>query len=210
MIAGEVDTEGGRLQDREGQQFGQFHQRGILRGYVKYDNEIRTGRNVKQLVHRAVQISRSEPAGPVYLTAAREVLEEELSPQPPPGDWWAPAAPAALADEVTDEIVAALEDARAPLVVTSYLGRDPAAVPELVRLCELAAIGVLESVPAAVNFPDDHPLHLGYQWNRPEQNPVLAAASGRLWPGIHGTSLPSTMITSASARTGFCSGRFHW
>jgi acetolactate synthase I/II/III large subunit len=31
-------------------------QRGILRGYVKYDNEIRTGRNVKQLVHRALQL----------------------------------------------------------------------------------------------------------------------------------------------------------
>ncbi|HXP55761.1 MAG TPA: thiamine pyrophosphate-binding protein, partial [Streptosporangiaceae bacterium] len=40
-------------------------QRGILRNYVKYDNEIRTGRNVKQLVHRALQISATEPAGPV-------------------------------------------------------------------------------------------------------------------------------------------------
>ena len=37
-------------------------QRGIMRGYVKYDNEIRTGRNVKQLVHRALQIAQSEPA----------------------------------------------------------------------------------------------------------------------------------------------------
>ena len=37
-------------------------QRGILRNYVKYDNEMRTGRNVKQLVHRALQIARSEPA----------------------------------------------------------------------------------------------------------------------------------------------------
>src|SRR5712691_13023764 len=44
-------------------------QRGILHNYVKYDNEIRTGRNVKQLVHRALQIARSEPAGPVYLIA---------------------------------------------------------------------------------------------------------------------------------------------
>ena len=60
-------------------------QRGMLRGYAKYDHEIRTGRNVKQLVHRAMQIARSEPAGPVYLTAAREVLEEELPPQPAPG-----------------------------------------------------------------------------------------------------------------------------
>ncbi|MDX6338484.1 MAG: acetolactate synthase large subunit, partial [Streptosporangiaceae bacterium] len=30
-------------------------QRGMLRGYAKYDHEIRTGRNVKQLVHRALQ-----------------------------------------------------------------------------------------------------------------------------------------------------------
>ena len=151
-------------------------QRGMLRGYAKYDNEIRTGRNVKQLVHRAVQIARSEPAGPVYLVGAREIMEEQLAPQPPQGDWWSPVAPAALAAGVADEIAAAVEGARAPLVVTSYLGRDLAAVPELVRLCELAAVGVIESVPAQVNFPDDHPLHLGYQWNHPEQNPRLAEA----------------------------------
>ena len=55
-------------------------QRGILRNYVKYDNEIRTGRNVKHLVYRALQIARSEPAGPVYLTAPREVMEEPVEP----------------------------------------------------------------------------------------------------------------------------------
>ena len=55
-------------------------QRGIMRGYVKYDNEIRTGKNVKQLVHRALQIANSEPKGPVYLTGAREVMEEPLQP----------------------------------------------------------------------------------------------------------------------------------
>ena len=151
-------------------------QRGMLRGYAKYDQEIRTGRNVKQLVHRALQIARSEPAGPVYLTAAREVLEEELAPQPAQGPWWDPVAPAALADEVADEIAAALEDARSPLVVTSYLGRDPAAVAALTGLCELAGIGVLESVPMRMNFPADHPLQVGYHWNQPEQHPVLAEA----------------------------------
>ena len=151
-------------------------QRGLVRGYVKYEQEIRTGRNAKALVSRALQIARSEPAGPVYLTAAREVLEEPLPPQPPEGPWWDPVGPAALAPAVLDEIAAAVEQAGSPLVVTSYLGRDPAAVPELVTLCELAGIGVLESVPMRVNFPADHPLHLGYQWNAPEQNPVLAGA----------------------------------
>jgi acetolactate synthase I/II/III large subunit len=175
-------------------------QRGMLRGYAKYDHEIRTGRNAKQIVHRAMQIARSAPAGPVYLTAAREVLEEPLPPQPAPGEWWDPVAPAALTAEVADEIAAAVEGARAPLVVTSYLGRDPAAVDGLVRLCELAGAGVIESVPAAVNFPDSHPLHLGYQWNRPAQNPVLAEADVILVLGSDVPWIPGHNRPDAAAR----------
>ena len=129
-------------------------QRGILRGYVKYDNEIRTGRNVKQLVHRAMQIARSEPAGPVYLIGPREVMEEPLrAVRRRPARHFGPVAPVALADEVTAEIAAALAGAQHPLVVTSYLGRDPAAVPELVELCELLAIRCSSRWPIHVNFP---------------------------------------------------------
>jgi acetolactate synthase-1/2/3 large subunit len=40
-------------------------QRGIVRGYMKYDNELRTGANVKQIVYRAMQIGCSDPKGPV-------------------------------------------------------------------------------------------------------------------------------------------------
>jgi len=115
-------------------------QRGILRNYVKYDNEIRTGRNVKQLVHRALQIARSEPAGPVYLTGPREVMEEQVEPYTVDRADFGPVAPVALADAVTAEIATALAQAQRPLIVTSYLGRDPAAVPKLVELCELLAI----------------------------------------------------------------------
>ena len=151
-------------------------QRGILRNYVKYDNEIRTGRNVKQLVHRALQISRSEPAGPVYLISPREVMEEPLQPYAVDRADFGPVAPVALADEVTAEIATALAGPRRPLVVTSYLGRDPAAVPKLVELCELLAIPVLESMAYHVNFPADHELHAGFQYHTVAQNPVLAQA----------------------------------
>ena len=175
-------------------------QRGMLRGYAKYTHEIRTGRNVKQLVHRAAQIARSEPAGPVYLVAAREIMEEQIEPQPPQGEWWSPVAPAALASDVADEIAAAVEGARAPLVATSYLGRDLAAVPELAKLCELAAVGVIESVPTQVNFPDDNPLHLGYQWNRPEQNPVLSEADVILVLGSDVPWIPSHNRPDRAAR----------
>jgi acetolactate synthase-1/2/3 large subunit len=151
-------------------------QRGILRGYVKYDNEIRTGRNVKQVVHRALQIARSEPAGPVYLTAAREVMEEPLEPYAADAAHYQPVAPAALTGEVTREITNALAQAASPLIVTSYLGRNPDAVPALVDLAELLAIPVIESAAFCVNFPGDHPLHGGYQFTTTEQNPLLARA----------------------------------
>jgi acetolactate synthase I/II/III large subunit len=179
-------------------------QRGILRNYVKYDNEIRTGRNVRQLVHRAIQISRSEPEGPVYLVGPREVMEEELEPpgadpvagSPAGAAGYPPVAPAALTTDAADQIAAALAGARRPLVITSYLGRDPAAVEDLVRLCELLAIPVIESVPEYLNFPADHPLHCGYQWTTQEQDPLLAAADVVLVidsdvPWIHVTNRPA-------------------
>jgi acetolactate synthase-1/2/3 large subunit len=81
-----------------------------------------------------------------------------------------------LPEDAAAEILAAFTAARRPLVVTSYLGRRPEAVAELVTFCEAMGAGVLESVPAAMNFPHDHPLYRGNQWNDPRQNQALAEA----------------------------------
>jgi acetolactate synthase-1/2/3 large subunit len=119
----------------------------------------------------------SGPKGPVYLMGAREVMEEELaSAVPIDMAKWRPVAPAALPGEGVEELLAAFRRAKRPLVVTSYLGRNPDAVPELVRFCEGAGAGVHESVPSAMNFPHDHDLYLGNQWNEPFQNEALAEA----------------------------------
>ncbi len=151
-------------------------QRGILRGYVKYDNEIRTGRNVKHIVHRALQLARSEPAGPVYLVGPREVMEEPVEPYAVDHAQYPPVDPAALTAEAARDIATALAGAEHPLIIASYLGRNPDAVPALVELAELLAIPVLESAASGVNFPGDHPLHAGYQFTTSEQNETLAAA----------------------------------
>jgi acetolactate synthase-1/2/3 large subunit len=186
-------------------------QRGIVRGYVKYDNEFRTGRHVAQLTHRAVQIARSEPAGPVYLVGPREVMEERLPEAEAEAEakaegagqavrHYTPVAPAALDAGTLDRIAGALAGAEHPLIVTSYAGRDPAAVPELVRLAERSAIPVLESVPTHLNFPAGHPLHAGYQWNQPRQNPALAAADIVLVLGSDVPWIPAVNRPRADAR----------
>ena len=151
-------------------------QRGLVRGYMKYDNEIRTGRNVKELVHRALQFANSEPKGPVYLMGAREVMEEEVKPTPNDAAAWRPIEPAALGTRGVEQIGTALASARRPLLVTSFLGRNPNAVGPLTSLCRRLGMGVLESVPNAMNFPHTDPLYQGNQWNHPNQNPVLAVA----------------------------------
>ncbi|HEU4726866.1 MAG TPA: thiamine pyrophosphate-requiring protein [Kofleriaceae bacterium] len=153
-----------------------FDQRGIVRGYVKYENEIRTGRNIGQIVHRALQIASSDPRGPVYLVGPREVMEQMVPETAIDPAQFPTIAPPALAPDDVAQVAEALARAHRPLVVTSYLGRNPAAPPALVALCRRLGVGVLESVPTCVNFPTDDPLYLGNQWNEQHGNPVLAAA----------------------------------
>ncbi len=151
-------------------------QRGIVRQYMKYENELRTAKNVKQIVFRALQFAHSDPKGPVYVVGAREVMEESTNPVAiDPADW-PPVAPTPLPADGVSAIVDAIAGAKRPLVVTSYLGRQPAAVAALLRFCRRLGVGVLESVPSHVNYPHDDALYQGNHWNHPFQNPALAAA----------------------------------
>jgi acetolactate synthase I/II/III large subunit len=153
-----------------------FDQRGLVRGYMRYDNEIRVGANVKQIVHRAMQFAHSDPRGPVYLTAAREIMEQEIPPVAIDTAKWPTVAPTALPPDASAEIVRALSSAKRPLIVTSYLGRNPAASEQLVRFTQRLGIGVLESVPNHLSFPHDNPLYQGSHWNEKRQNMALAEA----------------------------------
>jgi acetolactate synthase-1/2/3 large subunit len=151
-------------------------QRGIVRGYMRYEGEVRVAAAIKQLVARAFQFARSDPKGPVYLTGAREIMEAAApAARIVPGDW-KPIAPGAMPPNRVAEVANALADARAPLVVTSFVGRNPVAVKALVQLCERLGVGVLESVPNYVNFPHTNVLYQGNQWNEPRQNVALAEA----------------------------------
>jgi acetolactate synthase-1/2/3 large subunit len=153
-----------------------FDQRGLVRGYMRYEHEVRVGANVKQIVHRAMQFAHSDPKGPVYLTMCREVLEQETQCTVIDTDRWLPTEPVGLPPGAPEFIARALAGARRPLIITSYLGRNPTAVEALVTLCDRLGVGVLESVPNYLSFPHDHPLYQGSQWNEQRQHPLLAEA----------------------------------
>ena len=177
-----------------------YDQPGLVRGYVKYENQLRTGRNVKQIVARAMQFAHSDPKGPVYLTGAREVMEEETTPVALDYEEWQPIAPTALPPDAVTMLADDLLRAHRPLVVTSYLGRNHAAVTALHALAGALGLGVLESVPSHLNFPADDTLYQGNQWNQPRQNAALAAADLVLVLDSDVPWIPAVSKPAAAAR----------
>ena len=137
-------------------------QAGIVRGYTKMAQEYHSAKNIRQLTLRAMQLARSDPKGPVYLMASREVLEEEALAPELDGKLWAPVAPGAADDASIKALAYALMKAERPLVITSYLGRNPASVNRLLYLSQRLAIPVVETYPCYMNFPSSNPLHLGF------------------------------------------------
>jgi acetolactate synthase-1/2/3 large subunit len=175
-------------------------QRGIVRGYVKYENEFRTGANIAQVVHRAMQIAASDPQGPVYLAGPREVMEAQARPVTLDAERWRPVEPRALPEDGVAEIVDAFERAKRPLVVTSHAGCNPEAMHELVTFCRSVGAGVIESAPSTANFPHDDPLYQGNYWNQPVQNEALAEADLILVVDSDVPWIPSVNRPSPEAR----------
>ncbi len=139
-----------------------FDQAGMARELVKWDYELRDGRNVDEVVDRGLSIAMAEPRGPIYLTLPREVLA-----QPMPADYQRRPAQPVVSPAYPDphgvaRIAQAIKEARYPLFVVSSSGADIQTVPVLDALLRTYGIAVAESMGHYVNVPYDHAHHLGH------------------------------------------------
>ncbi|MEG0224760.1 MAG: thiamine pyrophosphate-requiring protein [Comamonas sp.] len=139
-----------------------FDQAGMARELVKWDYELRDGRNVDEVVDRGLSIAMAEPRGPIYLTLPREVLA-----QPMPADYQRRPAQPVVSPAYPDphgvaRIAQAIKQASYPLFVVSSSGADTQTVAVLDALLRNYGIGVAESMGHYVNVPYDHPHHLGH------------------------------------------------
>jgi thiamine pyrophosphate-dependent acetolactate synthase large subunit-like protein len=140
-------------------------QKQIVAQYCRYTAEIKTGKNIKQMVNRALQFARSDPAGPVYLCGAREVMEEDLTPYQLEQSYWNPVEPAALSETAVKRISEALVGAKDPLIVTGYSGRNHASPGALVKLADtVKGLRVLDTGGSDMCFPANHRAWLGLRF----------------------------------------------
>ena len=137
-------------------------QAALVRNYIKNEQIVYRPEAVPRTLHRAFQVAESDAPGPVYLQYPRESLVEstDVAPQLDAQRFRGVRAGAPRADDVATAAEWLLA-ADSPMVITGYLGQDPATVDLLVELSELLGLGISE-YRGRVNFPLRHPHHLGF------------------------------------------------
>ncbi len=140
-----------------------FDQAGMVREFVKWDYELRQPAQLESVLDRALEQALDEPRGPVYLSLPRDVIAQPLPEititSPSRREVMSRRYPDPARLEEAAEIIA---QARRPMIITSEIGRDKAAVAGLVELADAAAIEVVEASSTHANFPAEHPCHAGY------------------------------------------------
>jgi len=147
-------------------QWGQdtFDQAAYFREFTKWDYELKGGTNLETVVDRAIAISKSDPAGPVYLILPKEALCEKIDSLTYADT---PRQTANAASQPVPEAITAaakaIASAKKPLIVTAELGRYQGGVEALSLLASKHAIGVIEhGKHNFFNLPSNHPMHLGF------------------------------------------------
>ncbi len=138
-----------------------FDQAGVVREYTKWDFELRAGQPVDEVLGRALDVALAEPRGPVYLTLPREVLADTARTPGralPPTEFASPQPSPQHIDQLADWVAAA----EWPMILTSNLGRDTAAVAVLGALAERHAIPVAQPHASCVNLPASHAFNTGH------------------------------------------------
>lgn len=133
---------------------------GIVRNYVKWAEELTMVEALPHLIPRAFQVARSGPAGPVYLTIAREVLMAPVEGVrvPSPSRHRAPVTPAACRDAVS-EVAQWWMEAERPVLLTARAGRTPDGMAALDRLVTLTGTPVGDS-REVLNLPSSHECYI--------------------------------------------------
>jgi thiamine pyrophosphate-dependent acetolactate synthase large subunit-like protein len=133
----------------------------LVRHYTKWDDQPASAEAAVESVLRANQITRTAPAGPVYVCLDAEMQETRLDRPvrvPDIARFQAPRPPGAAPEDVqlTLEL---LRGARSPLVLIGRVSRDAGDWQRRVRMAEMLGATMLTTTHNAPGFPTEHPLH---------------------------------------------------
>ena len=164
-----------------------------IRDYTKWDYQPTTVDGVPEAFARAYSVMMTEPRGPVYMCYDAWLQEKELEhdvPLPPKGFQNVPSriAPDPAALQQAAEVLA---NAKRPVILTEYAGRDPQGFHDLVALAETLGAPVYD-LNMRLSFPSNHPLNLSMDKSMFTDADVVLLVDVRDW------ERPTTTLTSVT------------
>jgi acetolactate synthase-1/2/3 large subunit len=165
-----------------------------VRDYTKWDDQPASVDGIPASFARGYRVAMTQPQGPVYLCYDAQLQEDPLNREIPLPSQSAARVPTRMAADpaALDCLTDLLMKAERPVILVEYLGRDHAAVPELIRLAETLAVPVVD-VRARHNFPSSHPLNMTH-------TNVLDDADLLLALDVRDLERPTTRLDSAARR----------
>ncbi|HBA41306.1 MAG TPA: thiamine pyrophosphate-binding protein [Deltaproteobacteria bacterium] len=133
----------------------------LVRDFVKWDDQPASVEAIPESFIRAYRLATTDPMGPVYVCYDADVQEKKLG-----GDTYLPSLdrypaplPVQAPEEGLEKTVRWLLEAKRPVIITDWVGRNEAGFRSLRDLAELLAIPVFDQ-NGRFNFPCQHPLNL--------------------------------------------------
>ncbi|WP_202595394.1 thiamine pyrophosphate-binding protein [Halalkalibacter okhensis] len=158
-----------------------FVQGNLVRDFVKWDDQPASLHSLQDSIYRAYKLTKTEPAGPVYVCFDADLQEEPIPVNEENKDILSFGMPTSTAGfvqaeapapstEMIDLIAEAIKSASWPVIIADLTGRSAYAFELLSKLSKEWAIPVIDR-GSRLNIPTDHPMNLSYDTQK-----VLAQA----------------------------------
>ena len=138
----------------------------LIQPLVKFACQTATPHTIYESIVRAGEMAQRTPVGPTYLSIPHETMMATWS-MPEQQRTVPPAPKLVSAPEDVARAAELIAQARNPVVLTEASGRNAEAFDALVALSDLMALPVVEKPGATfANFPKDHPMHQGHDFDQ--------------------------------------------
>jgi acetolactate synthase-1/2/3 large subunit len=164
-----------------------------VRDYTKWDYQPTTVDGVPEAFARAYSVMMAEPRGPIYMCYDAWLQEKKLEhdvPLPPKTFQTVPS-PLAPDPDALAKSADTLVQAKNPVILVEYAGRDPKGFHALVELAETLGAPVYD-LNQRLNFPGLHPLNLSMSKDIFRSADVVLCLDVRDW------ERPTTVLTSTT------------
>ena len=143
-------------------------QAGIIRDFIKWDNQPSSADALVEAMARANIMTRSEPKAPVYICLDAGLQESTLEKQPewPDLNRLKPPAPPRAAKADLDAAVKLLKDAKRPVVLMGKTDWTDEGWAARIKLVERLGAVVFTDLKNRSSFPTDHPCHVAAPFNQ--------------------------------------------